>query len=132
MQIGQLTKRTGVPTDTIRYYESHGILPAPPRRPSGYRTYGDDDVARLQFVQRAKALGFTLREIRDLLDLSGRSSEDMGAVRDAAAEKLADVELKLEELTRIRNGLRQLVDSCPGHGQLSTCPILGALSKEDA
>lgn len=132
MQIGQLTKRTGVPIDTIRYYESHGILPAPPRQPSGYRAYDDQDVARLQFVQRAKALGFTLREIRDLLDLSGRTGEDMASVRDAAAEKLADVERKLEELSRIRDGLRQLVDACPGHGQLSACPILTALSKEDA
>ena len=132
MQIGQLTKRTGVPVDTIRYYESHGILPPPPRRDSGYRSYDERDVARLQFVRRAKALGFTLREIRELLDLSGRTSEDMSSVRNAATVKLADVEHKIEELTRIRDGLRQLVEACPGHGNLATCPILTALSTEEA
>ncbi len=132
MQIGQLAKRTHVPIDTIRYYESHGILPAPARRNSGYRSYGDADVARLHFVRRAKELGFTLREISELLQLSGRSGEDMAAVRAAAAARLADVERKLDELTRIRDGLRQLVTACPGHGGIQDCPILGALSKEDA
>ncbi len=106
MQIGQLAKRTHVPIDTIRYYESHGILPAPARRNSGYRSYGEADVARLHFVPRAKALGFTLREISELLQLSGRSDEDMAAVRASAAARLADVERKLDELTRIRDGLR--------------------------
>ena len=132
MQIGQLAKRTHVPIDTIRYYESHGILPAPARRNSGYRSYGDADVARLHFVRRAKALGFTLREISELLQLSGRSGEDMARVRGSAAARLADVERKLDELTRIRDGLRQLVTACPGHGGIQDCPILGALSKEDA
>ncbi len=132
MQIGQLAKRTHVPIDTIRYYESHGILPAPARLNSGYRSYGDADVARLHFVRRAKALGFTLREISELLQLSGRSGEDMAGVRGSAAARLADVERKLDELTRIRDGLRQLVTACPGHGGVENCPILGALLKEDA
>ena len=132
MQIGQLAKRTHVPIDTIRYYESHGILPAPARRNSGYRSYGDADVARLHFVRRAKALGFTLREISELLQLSGRSGEDMAGVRGSAAARLADVERKQDELTRIRDGLRQLVTACPGHGGVENCPILGALLKEDA
>lgn len=132
MQIGQLAKRTHVPIDTIRYYESHGILPAPARRNSGYRSYGDADVVRLHFVRRAKALGFTLREISELMQLSGRSGEDMAGVRGSAAARLADVERKLDELTRIRDGLRQLVTACPGHGGIEDCPILGASSKEDA
>lgn len=132
MQIGQLAKRSGVAVDTVRYYESHGILPPPTRQASGYRSYNDDDVARLLFVRRAKALGFTLREIRELLDLSGRRHEDMAVVRDAAAQKLADVESKLDELQRIRDGLRTLIEACPGHGDVAQCPILGALSAEDA
>lgn len=132
MQIGQLAKRTGVPIDTIRYYENHDILPSPARHASGYRSYDDGDVARLMFVRRAKALGFKLREIRELLALSGRQGEDMSGVRDAASARLADVEHKIAELTRVREGLRQLVAACPGHGHLSTCPILAALSTEDA
>ena len=104
----------------------------PARHASGYRSYDDGDVARLTFVRRAKALGFTLREIRELLALSGRQGEDMSGVRDAASARLADVEHKIAELTRVREGLRQLVAACPGHGNLCACPILAALSTEDA
>lgn len=131
MQIGQLSKRTGVPVDTIRYYEHHDILPSPARQTSGYRSYDEGDVARLKFVRRAKTLGFTLREIRELLELSGRQGEDMANVRAAASAKLVDVDQKIESLTRMRDGLRQLVAACPGHGDLDACPILAALSTED-
>jgi MerR family copper efflux transcriptional regulator len=131
MKIGELMKRTGVPIDTIRYYEDHGILPPAQRRESGYRDYDEQDVARIRFVRRAKHLGFTLREIRDLLSLSRRPDEDMAEVREAAAVKLADVELRIEELHRIRDGLRTLVDACPGHGDRHQCPILTALSSEN-
>lgn len=132
MQIGQLAKRAGVPIDTVRYYERNGILPSPERQASGYRAYGERDVERLRFLRRAKALGFTLVEIRDLLELSSRRDDDMGNLKAAASEKLADVEHKLAELTRIRDGLRVLVDACPGHGALERCPILAALAQEDA
>jgi len=132
MQIGQLAKHAGVPIDTVRYYERNGILPQPERQSSGYRRYGDDDVSRLQFVRRAKALGFTLAEIRDLLSLSGRRHDDMAGLKATASEKLADVEQKLEALTRMRDGLRTLVASCPGHGALGQCPILAALAEEAA
>lgn len=132
MQIGQLAKRAGVAVDTVRYYEHKGILPEPERRASGYRRYVEDDVARLRFVRRGKALGFTLAEIRDLLALSGRRADDMAGLKTAATEKLADVERKLDELTRIRDGLQALVASCPGHGPLDHCPILAALAEEGA
>lgn len=132
MQIGQLAQRADVAIDTVRYYERNGILPKPDRQASGYRRYGEDDVARLRFVRRAKALGFTLVEIRDLLALSGRRAEDMAGLKAAAIEKLGDVEHKLEALTRIRDGLQALVASCPGHGPLDRCPILAALAEEGA
>lgn len=132
MHIGQLAKRTGVAIDTVRYYERNGILPAPQRQASGYRSYDEQDVARLRFVRRAKALGFTLVEIRDLLALSGRREDDMAGLKAAATEKLVDVERRLAELDRIRDGLQRLVASCPGHGALETCPILAALAEENA
>lgn len=132
MQIGQLAKRAGVAIDTVRYYERHGILPEPERQASGYRSYSDGDVARLSFVRRAKSLGFTLAEIRDLLALSSRPADDMAGLKAAAGEKLADVERKLAELTRVRDGLRTLIDACPGHGALERCPILNALSEDEA
>lgn len=132
MQIGQLARRAGVPIDTVRYYERNGILPPPQRQSSGYRRYGDEDVSRLRFVRRAKGLGFTLVEIRELLALSGRRDDDMAGLKATASEKLADVEQKLEELTRIRDGLHTLVASCPGHGALDRCPILAALAEDNA
>lgn len=132
MQIGQLADRAGVAIDTVRYYEHQGILPQPRRQPSGYRRYGEEDVARLRFVRRAKSLGFTLTGIRDLLALSSRPADDMAGLKAAANEKLADVEHKLSELTRIRDGLQALVAACPGHGALERCPILAALSEEPA
>jgi MerR family transcriptional regulator, copper efflux regulator len=132
MHISQLAKRAGVSIDTVRYYERHDILPLPKRQASGYRQYGEQDVARLRFVRRAKGLGFTLVEIRELLALSSRREDDMAGLKSTATEKLADVERKLAELERIRDGLKALVASCPGHGALETCPILAALAEEDA
>lgn len=132
MKIGELAQRAGVGIDTVRYYERQGLLPLPVRQASGYRSYAVPDIARLRFVRRAKALGFTLEEIRDLLALSGRRDDDMGSLKAAAAEKLMDVEAKLAELTRIRDGLQTLVASCPGHGALEQCPILHALDEDNA
>ncbi len=131
MQIGELARAAGVPIDTVRYYERHGILPAPRRRPSGYRSYGTDDVARLRFIRRAKGLGFTLGEIHELLALTGRRGRHMAGVKQAATAKLVHVERKLAELTRVRDGLRKLVAACPGHGDLAHCPIVSALSGDE-
>lgn len=132
MKIGELAGKAGVNIDTVRYYERQGLLPAPQRLSSGYRQYTAEDVSRLRFVRRAKALGFTLLEIRDLLELSGQRGQDMAGMKATALHKLEDVEEKLAELTRIRDGLRTLVDSCPGHGVLEQCPILNALSEDAA
>lgn len=132
MKIGELAQRSQVGIDTVRYYERQGLLPEPRRQASGYRNYAGEDVSRLRFVRRAKALGFTLQEIRDLLELSSRSHDDMAGMKSAATTKLADIERKIIELQRIRDGLSELVASCPGHGSLDQCPILDALAREDA
>lgn len=132
MKIGELAHRAGVGVDTVRYYERQGLMPVPARKASGYRLFEAGDVTRLQFVRRAKALGFTLSEIRELLALSGRRQDDMADLKTAVTEKLVDLEAKLAELTRIRDGLKALVASCPGHGALARCPILAALAEEGA
>ena len=130
MKIGELATRCDVNIDTIRYYERQGLLPAPERLASGYRRYQVSDVARLRFVRRAKTLGFTLEEIKDLLAISDHRDDDMADLKATAKTKLADVEVRLVELTRIRDGLRSLVAACPGEGALAQCPILNALASD--
>src|SRR5688572_31055600 len=100
MKIGELAKRAGVGIDALRYYEREGLLPAPRRLASGYRDYGDDVLQRLRFVRRAKALGFTLSEIRELLAISDHAGEDMAVLKVSAREKLALIDARLAELTR--------------------------------
>lgn len=131
MKIGELAKRSDVGIDTVRFYEREGLLPRAQRSASGYRMYDASDLKRLRFVSRAKALGFTLPEIRDLLALSDHRGDDMAALKATAMEKLGTVEAKLAELGRIREGLQTLVASCPGHGALAQCPILNALAEDE-
>lgn len=128
--IGQIAKRAGVRIDTVRYYERNGLLTPAGRMPSGYRRYGELELKRLRFIRRAKALGFTLEEIKQLLTLS--SERSVARVKQAAQTKLADVDNRLAELERVRNGLRQLIAACPGHGRSESCPILRALSDEES
>lgn len=130
LRIRQLADRAGVGIDTVRYYERAGLIAPPPREPSGYRAYPTATVERLRFIRRAKALGFSLEEIADLLRLSdGRHQGiEAGDVRGLAQERLQAIDQKLAELQRVRDGLAQLIDACPGEGQC--CPILSALNGE--
>ncbi|TXH04778.1 MAG: heavy metal-responsive transcriptional regulator [Nevskiaceae bacterium] len=129
LTIGKLATQAGVAVDTVRFYEREGLLPAPPRLDSGYRLYPADAVKRLRFIRRAKALGFTLPEIGELLALSAPRA-DVRKVKRAAQGKLQLLDAKITELERIRAGLRQLVAHCPGHGDSGDCPILNALNEE--
>ncbi|QNK01844.1 heavy metal-responsive transcriptional regulator [Dyella telluris] len=128
MTIGAVARRVGVAIDTIRYYEREGLLPEPLRRASGYRSYDEGAVRQLRFIRRAKDLGFTLEEIRDLLTLSADRHRGVKAVKQRAEERLAAIDERIAELTRVRNGLEQLIDACPGHGAPDQCPILKALT----
>jgi DNA-binding transcriptional MerR regulator len=127
--IGQLAKRGGVGIDTVRYYERNGLLSPRDRLTSGYRRYGELEVARLRFIRRAQALGFTLKEIKDLLALSAQ--RDVGRVKRSAQAKLHDVETRIADLVRMRDGLATLIDACPGHGRSADCPILRALTEDE-
>ena len=126
--IGQLAKRGGVGIDTVRYYERNGLLAPRDRLTSGYRRYGELEVARLRFIRRAQALGFTLKEIKDLLALSAQ--RDVARVKRSAQAKLRDVETRIADLVRVRDGLATLIDACPGHGRSADCPILRALTED--
>jgi MerR family copper efflux transcriptional regulator len=127
--IGQLAKQGGVGIDTVRYYERNGLLAPRSRLASGYRRYGDIELARLRFIRRAQGLGFTLKEIKQLLALSAQ--RDVGRVKRSAQAKLLDVEARIAALVRMRNGLATLIEACPGHGRAADCPILRALTEDD-
>ena len=127
--IGQLAKRAGVAIDTVRYYERNQLLVPAGRLASGYRRYGETELKRLRFIRRAKALGFSLEEIRALLSLS--DERNVTKIKRAAEAKLNDIDRRIAELERIGDGLRKLVAACPGHGRAEACPILNALSQEE-
>jgi Hg(II)-responsive transcriptional regulator len=131
LTIGQLAKQAQVNVETVRYYERRGLLPAPPRRESGYRQYSPQDVAYLQFIRRAKTLGFSLTEIADLLALWVDPETTCGDVRAQAERKLTDVDAKIRALKRIKGALTQLVAACNGQGPMSACPILEALDTQE-
>lgn len=132
MNIGQLARRAGVPIDTVRYYERQQLLATAQRSAGGYRVFSDTDLTRLRFIRRAKALGFTLEEIGELLRLSDQRADDMAQVRETAVHKLQDIQQRITELQRMHAALEQLVDACPGHGTLAACPILAALTEPRA
>jgi Zn(II)-responsive transcriptional regulator len=130
LSIGKLAKRAGVAIDTVRYYERNRLLTPAGRLASGYRQYGETELKRLRFIRRAKALGFSLEDIRALLSLSDERS--VAKIKRAAEAKLNDIERRIAELERIGDGLRKLVAACPGHGRAEACPILNALTQEES
>ena len=130
LTIGQVARHAGVGIETVRFYERQGLLEEPARKQSGYRQYPEDVVARLRFIKRAKELGFSLKEIKELLALRVDPTTTCAEVRSKAAAKIADVEQKIEALQRIRTALVKLTAVCRGRGPTSECPILDALDKE--
>ena len=129
LKTGELAREAGVNVETIRFYERKGLLPEPPRRSSGYREYPREAVRRIRFIQRAKELGFTLREIKGLLELRVDPDTTCNEVRDRATEKIADVKHKIADLRKIEKALRKLTESCSGSGPKDGCPILVHLEK---
>lgn len=130
--IGELAGAVGVNVQTVRYYERRGLLPKPKRRASGYREYLSSDVARLEFIRRAQALGFTLSEIEQLLALRVNPRTTPADMHRAVNEKIEAVEEKIRDLTRISGALRKMAASCHAHGPLGDCPFLEALESEDS
>ena len=127
---GRLAHQTGVNLETIRFYERSGLLPAPPRLPSGYRTFPPDTPRRIHFIRRAQELGFTLAEIRELLDLSVSKHQDRAEVRSIAHARLTEIESKIASLNAMKQALEHLADQCTGHGPADECPILQAIDSE--
>ncbi|MGB4782260.1 MerR family transcriptional regulator [Candidatus Methylomirabilis sp.] len=127
LTIGQVAKQAQVNIETIRYYERRGLIPEPPRRESGYRQYAPDAVKRITFIKRAQELGFSLREIQELLSLRVDPGTTTGDIKGRAEAKLADIDTKLRDLKRMKTALVKLTAACRGRGPTSECPILDAL-----
>jgi MerR family mercuric resistance operon transcriptional regulator len=132
MTIGRLAKATGVGIETIRFYEREGLIQKPSRQVgSGYRKYDLVAARRLEFIRRSKDLGFSLKEIRELLNLRARSKGKCGAVKAKAKEKISDVEHKIVDLMAIKVTLEKLVSTCNDESPTSECPILDALDRKE-
>ena len=125
LTIGQLAKRADVGVETVRFYEREGLLEEPDRRASGYRQYEEGVVRRLEFIRRAKELGFTLKEIKELLSLKIDPSTTCADVKQRAETKIEDIENKIRTLQRMKRSLVKVTKSCSGNGPTSECPILG-------
>ncbi len=129
LTIGRVAKRAGVGVETIRFYERQGLLEDPPRRASGYRQYPDEAVARIRFIRRAKDLGFSLREVQELLNLRVDEKTSPSEVRSRAEAKIGAIELKIADLERMKQALTELTACCSGRGPIGECPILEAMER---
>lgn len=129
LQRAELARRTGCNLETVRYYEKVGLLPEPPRTKSGYRSYDAMHERRLRFVLRARELGFSLDEIRELLRLVNERDQPCADARAVAAVHLADVRAKIADLRRMERVLRDVVAQC-GDGTLPECPLIETLFRE--
>lgn len=126
MQIGELARTTSTKVETIRFYEKIGLLSEPSRTSGNYRDYGPDHLARLSFVRRARDLGFTLDQVRELLALSDDRNRSCSAVDIVARAHLAQIDQKIADLRALRHELDELISQC-SQGAISDCRIIEAL-----
>ena len=132
MTRSEVAKRAGVSRETVRYYEKRGLIPPPSRTAAGYRQYTDEYVKRIRFVKRAQELGFTLKEIKDLLSLRADPEISSTEVQEQAEAKVIEVEAKIRDLHRIKQALSRLVASCREKQPREDCPILEAMREDEA
>lgn len=132
MKIGEVAKRSGIGIETIRYYEREGLLLEPERRPSGYRQYDESTLERLEYIRRAKELGFTLAEIRELLELSFAAHAGCDHIRQRAEAKIADIEGKIRNLLQMKRSLGKIVAQCRAKNTADDCPLVHKTKKRPA
>ncbi len=132
MKIGEVAKKAGVNVQTVRFYERKGLIAVPPRTASGYRQYTGETVRRIRFIKHAQEIGFTLREIDELLSLRVDPHTTCGDIQRHALEKVRDIEQRLANLARMKKALVTLAHQCGTDRALSDCPILDALDEHTA
>jgi DNA-binding transcriptional MerR regulator len=122
--IGILSKKARLSIDTIRFYEKTGILPKSERKPSGFRLYTDDYLKKIDFVKRAKSLGFSLNETKELLNIKVDESTSCQDIEMFLSSKLLEIDSKISELFRIKNSIETLIIKCTNNDNLGSCPII--------
>ncbi|HFB97511.1 MAG TPA: MerR family transcriptional regulator [Bryobacterales bacterium] len=127
LTIGKVAEAAGVNIDTLRYYERRGLIPKPARTHSNYRVYSPETISRVRFVKRAQALGFSLEQIRGLLELRTAQGARCEDVRRRAEEKIRELDAKIQALERMKEALQSLVRACAGSGPVIDCPIIESL-----
>jgi len=130
--IGHLAREAGINIETVRYYEREGLLPKATRSASGYRLFSVNAAQRLRFIRRAQELGFSLKEIRELLALRLSPKTSCAEVRRRTEVKINEIEAKIKSLESMSKSLRKLAQSCNGSAPISECPILESLDGEDS
>ena len=128
MMIGDLARKTSTKVNTVRYYEDIGLLPEAARTASGRRTYAESDVRRLSFVRHSRSFGFSIDEIRSLLEISDSPKQDCEAVSKIAQAHLEKIDTQILQLTSLRDALKTFATSCSG-GSAEHCEIIGALNR---
>ncbi|WDS38000.1 helix-turn-helix domain-containing protein [Pseudoxanthomonas sp.] len=129
--IGQLAQRTGTKAETIRYYEKIGLLAAPLRSEGNYRHYAGTDAQRLGFVRRARELGFSIEQVRALLELAAHREDACASVDAAVQVHLDDIARKVRDLQALQGELEHMIGACPG-GRIADCRVLEALTPDTA
>ena len=128
-QIGEVSKRLGISIDTLRYYEKIALLPPVHRKSSGLRLYGEKDLSRLKFIKRSQRMGFSLDEIKQLLSFRESPQKAKPEVRQLASQKLVEIESRLDDLKKLKNEFRLLINLCAEDTE--NCPILEAMDDEN-
>ena len=129
LKSGELAKRANVNPETLRYYEREGLLSQPQRTEAGYRLYSEMDVKQVRFIKRAQELGFSLKEIKELLALRLDASQSAGEVKRIAEQKIGEIEDKIQSLQAMKAVLNHLTHACSGEGSVDHCPILNCLDE---
>ena len=131
LTIGEVAERAKVHIETLRYYERRGLVASPPRSIANYRLYPEDAVRRVRFIKRAQELGFSLKEIKELLSLRAAPEAGCAEVRAHTEAKIKDIDEKIGSLTAMKSVLTKLVAECSGEGPLTDCPILDTLETKE-
>jgi MerR family transcriptional regulator, copper efflux regulator len=131
LTIGDVAEQAQVHSETLRYYERRGLVARPARSRSNYRLYPEETVRRVRFIKRAQALGFSLRDIKELLSLRADPNVDCADVRARAEAKMQDIDDKIASLSAMKAALSTLVAQCSGEGPLTACPILMSLETKE-